>query len=64
MEYMKDDLIELLENKKILDGIYLNKGTLVYINKIYGNLINVSEINSDYNYWITPENTKLIERIN
>lgn len=62
MEYKEDDLIELLEDKRILDGIYLKKGTLVYINKIDGNQINVSEINSDFDFWITADNTKLVER--
>lgn len=62
MEYKEDDLIELLEDKRILEDVYLKKGTLVYINKIDGNQINVSEINSVFDFWITADNTKLVER--
>lgn len=60
MLYKKDDLIMLLEDKQILDGIYLKTGTLVYINEIDNNMINVSEINSDYDFWITSHDTKLV----
>lgn len=62
MEYQENDLIEILEDKQILHDIYLKRGTLVYINEIDENQLNVSEINSDYNYWITAYNTKLVER--
>ena len=74
MEYKNCDLIELLEDKRILHDTYLKKGTLVYINEIDSNsfnldgieidntLLNVSEIDSDYDYWITAGNTRLIER--
>lgn len=62
MKYQKDDLIKLLERKQILDHVYLKKGTLVYINEIDGNMLNVSEIDSSYDWWIDADNTKLVER--
>lgn len=63
MNYQKDDLIKLLEDKQILEGIFLKKGTLVYVNDIQGEEICVSETNSDYSFWISSINTTLIERI-
>ena len=62
MKYQKDDLIKLLERKQILDHVYLKKGTLVYINEIDGNMLNVSEIDSSYDWWMDADNTKLVER--
>ena len=62
MKYQEDDLIELLEDKRVLHDIYLKKGTLVYINKIDDNQINVSEINSVFDFWITADNIALVER--
>lgn len=64
MEYKRDDLIELLEDKQILDGIYLKKGTLVYVNSIDKDIpiINVSKIDNTCDFWISADNTRLVER--
>lgn len=73
--YKKDDLVRLTKQQLVCydtmgKPFVLKKGTLVYINELdkdFGltnSQINVSEVNSDLDFWINADDTELVERSN